>query len=109
VDRQKYVVGFGFIRFDDRTIREILRELYYDFGSNTTSRSIDILEAEYGPVSAVVFTRREAGKSMSQPGDRPGPRPNGHPSGHNHKPSLDRVYGNGKVVMFQRRAVITTN
>jgi hypothetical protein len=103
LDRQTHVVGFGFTRFDDRTIREILRGLYYDPGSKTTSRSIDILEAEYGPVSAVVFTRREAGQvGVATRAQNWPPAPNEHPSGHDHNPTLDRVYGNGKVVMFRR-------
>jgi hypothetical protein len=103
LDRQTHVVGFGFTRFDDRTIREILRGLYYDPGSKTTSRSIEILEAEYGPVSAVVFTRREAGKvGVATRAQNWPPAPNEHPSGHDHNPTLDRVYGNGKVVMFRR-------
>jgi hypothetical protein len=103
LDRQTHVVGFGFTRFDDRTIREILRGLYYDPGSKTTSRSIDILEAEYGPVSAVVFTRREAGKvGVATRAQNWPPAPNEHPSGHDHNPTFDRVYGNGKVVMFRK-------
>jgi hypothetical protein len=103
LDRQKHVVGYGFTRFDDPTLREILRGLYYDPGPKTTTRSIDILEAEYGPISAVVFTRREAGQvGVATRAQNWPSAPNEHPSGHNDNPTLNKVYGNGKVVMYRR-------